>query len=501
MAEIRPDSAYLEIGVQNMGWISILDQEHKFTRCVACDVNPSIGSHVAGTRFTDIIVGDSTRSETSRQIRALNLTFSLILDDASHTQHDIIKNFLLYFALLRDGGTFLIEDCHTDFSDLFKTTNYYGLSVYEFFGSLAALPTLVSVDPSLCSKNAAYQMMRRFLSKEDCNSIVEHINEISFVNSMIAIKKGRADIGERLLVGDEWPVCSIDQLRTFNIRLLQNEAPPPEPKIAVVYLNRTATPEEAAGRDEFIKSFTQFKPSIDYKLYVINKGFNEETLPIQYHLFSDLKPRFVDISDDGFDLTAYGKVLDEIEEETVFFMNTYSTPLSDGWLNKVHAAFSLPNVGLAACTGSYETHHPMRANFPEFPNYHARSTGFMIDKERFRKVLAGRTFNNKDDAYAFECGNTSMTRVIEAEGLKVVIVGYNGVYSRDNLWYSGIFRMGLQRNLLVSDNHTRAYANLPVWRKLRVWADTWLGLGRLGGHQLRWSWQHGKMKRMRSWTR
>jgi len=100
ISRIRPGSTYLEIGVQNLGWLEAFDTERKFSRCVACDINPKVAEYAKCTRFTDVIIGDSTSDGVYQQIASLNEPFDMIVDDASHTQHDIIKNFLLYFPLL-----------------------------------------------------------------------------------------------------------------------------------------------------------------------------------------------------------------------------------------------------------------------------------------------------------------------------------------------------------------------------------------------------------------
>lgn len=500
ISRVVPGSAYLEIGVQNLGWLGAFDTERKFVRCVACDINPKVAKYAEGTRFTDVIIGDSTSEKVYQQIKSLNMSFDMIVDDASHTQHDIIKNFLLYFPLLRDGGAFLIEDCHTDFSAQFSETNYFGISVYEFFASLAALPTLVAVNPSLRRRNAAFELMRRFCGAKYGEENFSSIKEIAFANSCILISKGDSGLGKRVLKGDDWPVVPLQELRSFDLTALKDSAPPPAPDLAVVYLNRVTDAQEEKGRNAFIEGYRRYRPELAHQLYVVNKGFAPEHLPIQYELFSEFAPSFIQVIDEGYDLTAYQTAADFIEEPVVLFLNTYSEPLHEGWLEKLHDAFRRPGVGLAGFTGSLETHHPMRANFPAFPNFHIRTTGFMIDTERFRKIASSRSFLKKDDAYQFEGGMASMTRAIEAENLAAAVVGKNGAYFKQNLKRARIFRAGRQGDLLVADNHTREYAELSIMQKMRTWGNTWYGLTRLNPHVLKWNLRHGplqqKLKRL-----
>jgi hypothetical protein len=98
--------------------------------------------------------------------------------------------------------------------------------------------------------------------------------------------------------------------------------------------------------------------------------------------------------------------------------------------------------------------------FPSFPNPHIRSNGFIMKGQIFRGLLT-RNLINKAEANLFESGPQSMTNVIKNLGLKVVIVGKNGtIYDEENWWDSHTFRQGDQSNLLISDNHTRAFMDM-----------------------------------------
>ncbi|MBO9506224.1 DUF5672 family protein [Thalassospira sp. A3_1] len=478
MKDVRPGSIYLEIGVQNMGWPAALDPSGLFTRCVACDINPAIAENVEGTRFTDIIVGDATSQEAFEKIRDLNLQFDLIVDDASHTQHDILATFMKYWPLLRDGGDFVIEDTHADFSGVFAGGNYFGVSVYNFFGALAAQPTLNCFDPIVRRKNLAYRTMRRFYSTAYCDSIIESIKSLSFVNSCILIKKGSPSLGERTLTDGDWPIKPEDNGDPNILNVLGSLMDKSAPELAVVYLNRAKTKEERDSCERFIKAYQRFYPSVPHEFYVVNKGFSVNELSEQYMLFKDLLPRFINVNDEGLDLEAYRKAAIQIEEQTVFFMNTHSEPLQHGWLDKLYSAFTSGNdVGLVGCSGNMETRYPFTEGFPDFPNFHVRSNGFMISRQDYLDLLAERPLENKMKAYQFESGYQSMTSVIEASGRQALVVGRKGPVRPGALWRAGIFRSGKQQNLLLADNRTRAYQSASVFRKLVFWASSYSYLG------------------------
>lgn len=487
MEQIGPGSAYLEIGVQNMGWPAALDPEGCFTRCVACDINPAIAEHAEGTRFTDIVVGDSAAEDTFGRISELKLSFDLIVDDASHTQHDILANFMLYWPLLRHGGQFMIEDCHTDFSTIFSEGNYFGISIYDFFSALTSLPTLNNFNQAMRQKNAAYRTMRRFYPKEYCDAIADSIKNLTFANSCILVSKGDPSIGERILNGDEWPVVPTADLSFFNLSMLDNTADRQFPELAVVYLNRATNEAETVGRERFIRAYQRFLPAVPYNLYVVNKGFAPEQLREQYMLFKDLAPRFINVDDEGLDLEAYRKAAGQIEEPVIFFMNTHSEPLQHGWLDKIYATFTASRqVGLVGCSGSMETHHPFFSGFPDYPNYHVRTNGFMIARQDYLNVVKGRPLETKLQAHQFESGRQSMTWMIQASGRKALVVGRRGAVQPQVLWRAGIFRSLNQSNLLLADNQTRSYQTASFLGKLKIWVLSHSYLSQLHPQRLRW---------------
>ena len=74
---------------------------------------------------------------------------------------------------------------------------------------------------------------------------------------------------------------------------------------------------------------------------------------------------------------------------------------------------------------------------------------------------------SKAEAYELESGSDGITRQIEAQGLRAVVVGRDGRgYDRDGWRDSQTFRSGEQDNLLVEDNRTRQYNEAKGrWRR------------------------------------
>ena len=111
--------------------------------------------------------------------------------------------------------------------------------------------------------------------------------------------------------------------------------------------------------------------------------------------------------------------------------------------------------------------------FPAFPNPHLRSNGFMMRRERFLGFDLP-SIPSKFETSLFESGADSMTARLRARNLEVVVVGADGTaYGIADWWRSNTFRCGDQRNLLVADNHTRAFAEMsPGGRATHAWS-TW----------------------------
>ena len=111
--------------------------------------------------------------------------------------------------------------------------------------------------------------------------------------------------------------------------------------------------------------------------------------------------------------------------------------------------------------------------FPSFPNPHIRSNGFMVRRDRFLQL--GIPPNpTKIDTSLFESGPESMTSRLRKAGLATLVVGRNGeAYDVGDWWQSGTFRLGRQDNLLIADNHTRAFSDMSNGARVTHERTTW----------------------------
>lgn len=245
-------------------------------------------------------------------------------------------------------------------------------------------------------------------------------------------------------------------------------------KIAVIYLCRGADSgwEELSRR--FLYSYVQHDSGAEHALYIIFKGFdNRESINKAYQLLKDISFNSIELDDDGFDIGAYIKCSNLINEDLICMLNSHSKILHKDWLLMFYLNFHLPNVNLVGATCSYES-LDVYNGFPSFPNPHIRTNAFMLERRLFIDLTKTLRITNKIDAMRFESGRNSLTRMIISNGGEVLAVGKNGRGYSINLWpRSGIFKLEQQQNLLISDNQTDNYINSTWPIKSAMSKKTW----------------------------
>ena len=194
----------LEIGVQNGGsletWAAYFPNA---IHIIGCDINQKCSRLEYEDQRIKVVIGNANNPATFEAIRGLSESFDIVIDDGSHTSFDIINSFLLYFALLKPGGLYIIEDAHTLYS------HAYGGGITNEAGAYGFFKKLIDVlsyqfwrnELSLGSHLATFFPDRR-LPKFIADGWVE---EIEFRNSLIGIRKatvpGHEKLGERLICG------------------------------------------------------------------------------------------------------------------------------------------------------------------------------------------------------------------------------------------------------------------------------------------------------------
>ena len=200
-----------------------------------------------------------------------------------------------------------------------------------------------------------------------------------------------------------------------------------EPRIGVAFLARGLHPEWEHAFRRFVRSYRRFPAGIPHRLYVIFKGYRDpEHLARAVEHFIALPHLAVHTHDAGFDIGCYQRMAREMKEEFVCFLNTKSEVLSANWLRKLAQHAFQSQVGLVGNTGSYESPHHLIPEVPPFPDPHIRTNAFLIQRERFLRIVEGLEIRSKSDGWMFECGPESLTRQVLRAGLKAFVVGRDG---------------------------------------------------------------------------
>lgn len=111
--------------------------------------------------------------------------------------------------------------------------------------------------------------------------------------------------------------------------------------------------------------------------------------------------------------------------------------------------------------------------FPRFPNPHVRTNAFMVEREVFL-AMCRPTVKRKIDASLIESGPDSLTSQLRRKGLLTLLVGRDGEGYAISEWAkSRTFRVDEQDNLLVADNHTRAFLSMSEGARTTHTRITW----------------------------
>lgn len=293
-------------------------------------------------------------------------------------------------------------------------------------------------------------------------------------------------------------------------------------EIAVVHLVRRAN--GLAPFERFLASYRSHPAGLDHDLVLLFKGFGFRRDTASYdRLLDGLPHRRLYVSDHGFDLRPYFVAVRRLEHRVLFFCNSFTRFLHDGWLHLMHRALQEPGVGLVGATGSWQSFtsanreradefeglpfgerarrrwqhitsdpsprmvvqrfgawllgaiglwDPAR-HFPAFPNAHVRTNAFLARRETLARVRFGPLFF-KLSAFMVESGRHSVTRQIRAMGLRPVLVGRDGnAYEMGDWDRSDTFRQADQQNLMIADNQTDAYARADAAQRAFLARTAW----------------------------
>jgi hypothetical protein len=256
----------------------------------------------------------------------------------------------------------------------------------------------------------------------------------------------------------------------------------------------------------FLTSYLENPAGVDHDLLILYKGFYRKADIGPYEkLLEDVPHSFLMVADFGFDLRPYFIAAEKYNNQYFCFLNSFSIILDKDWLLKFYQHISQPGIGLVGATGSWGSIRPswlgykkQKENVPlwkkllrplvwktikkylekyidDFPNYHIRTNGFMIERTTMLNIKHGMVLT-KMQALLLESGKRGITNQVKQIGLRSILVGKNGeCYDKHEWNVSNTFWRGTQDNLLISDNQTRKFdAENPEEKReleLFAWGD------------------------------
>lgn len=285
----------------------------------------------------------------------------------------------------------------------------------------------------------------------------------------------------------------------------------------------------------FLDAITTATPGGDWDLVLVMKGFDDEGAAAPYaDLACQLSPELLFFGDDGLDLTVYFAAAARLRRDRYCFLNSFSRPLTEGWLAHLDAALMTAGVGIVGASGSWASSFSRQAHllylpsayrgvfpprnaaleqflaidrevaeaepgdgeetlsgvlarklrtlvrlpgemlpFERFPAAHVRTNAFMVSHATLARLRL-RPVHEKRDAYLLEHGRRSLTRQVQGLGLGALVVARDGATYEPERWdRSRTFWQGDQEGLLVADNQTRRYADGNAERRRLLSGFAW----------------------------
>lgn len=277
--------------------------------------------------------------------------------------------------------------------------------------------------------------------------------------------------------------------------------------VALVHLVREVNGLEPFA--EFLDSYERWDSGLEHELVLLFKGFgSREQLTSYRRRAAAHAPVELHVSDEGLDIGAYVAAARRLSHQRLCFTNSWTQVLASGWLGQLSRALDLPRAGMAGATGSWASHRsawlarlglpngyggtlgdqrpmvdamrsvdrdPMPSlprrlaalargvpvallAHPPFPAPHLRLTAFVVERELLLSLDHGRP-STKVATYRTESGHGSWTTQLLRRGLQPLLVGRNTGPLAPAQWPDAdVFWQGAQRDLLVADRKTVAYA-------------------------------------------
>lgn len=184
------DISLLEIGVQNGGSLEVSRKLFgPKSRIMGIDIDPKCKRMEAAGVADRIVTGSQIDDDCIREALEFMPSIDVLIDDGSHVQAHMIMSFIRFFPSLAEGGIYIIEDTHTNYSPEHQES-FLGIGLYDYFKGLAERLNIDFIDAEL--RKSRYKQPRdQRVPKAVQPDVCREIFSIEFFDSVIAVRKRR----------------------------------------------------------------------------------------------------------------------------------------------------------------------------------------------------------------------------------------------------------------------------------------------------------------------
>ena len=243
----------------------------------------------------------------------------------------------------------------------------------------------------------------------------------------------------------------------------------------------------------FIKNYLNFDSGHPHDLLICFKLLDEDQIRIFKKALINIKYiEYIDkYNKNDFDLGSYSRVASDYSTRFIFFLNSYSYPICDKWLNKITKNYEENSIlATSASYGSllsliklkkiykflnyYLKLIKYKKIFNPFPNPHIRTTGFLIKANDYINFMNNKLIKTKEDAWKIESGKNSLTNYFKKLNFNIFVINSDGKRFSENEWkLSKTYNYLDQNKSIISDKHIRKYFLLNKTKKIKFQINTW----------------------------
>ena len=243
----------------------------------------------------------------------------------------------------------------------------------------------------------------------------------------------------------------------------------------------------------FLQNYTNFNSGYPHELLICFKQLNNEKINSFRKLLNNIEyTEYIDNhSNNDFDLGSYSRVATGNPSRHIFFLNSYSYPVCENWLNKI--IINYEEKSILATSASYESLLSSiklkkfyklisytikllnyKRIFNPFPNPHIRTTGFFMKGSEYSQFMRNKFINSKIDAWKIESGKKSLTNYFKKLNFNIYVINSDGKKFSEKEWKkSQTYNYLDQSKSIISDRHTRKYHSLNKAEKLKFQTNAW----------------------------